>query len=325
MLSIRSWCLGLLLIAGLGAVFYLVLFRGAESTITQHLLSREQIIARAETDNVKSFFQVFGGSIAALTQLNSMEHWDAKTVQDLDVFVEQWRSSNLVGGVVLTDRNGLAQFNSNVLGVPEVGVSLADRDYFLWAKNSLKRGKYFVGQPVNSRLGPTKGQIIIPVAAPLYQKGAFAGVVVASVKLQPLAENYLKLMKVSNDLMEVYLIDKYGKVLYSPVPEAVGRDASELLGDNIKNALSTTQEGKLRAIYLDPKSGQPEDHLIVHSSISLGDQKWLLIISSSISQNIADLTTSVQIRQTAVLILVSLTILLFGIIAAKESKTQKSL
>lgn len=323
-MSVRSWLLGLLLIAGLGAVFYLVLFRGAESTITRELLNREQVIARAEAGNVISFFQVFGASIAALTQLNSMEHWDSKTIQDLDVFVEQWRSSNIVGGVVLTDRNGLAQFNSNVSGVPEVGVSLSDRDYFLWAKNSLKKGKYFVGQPVISRLGPTKGQIIVPVAAPVYQKGVFAGVIAASVKLQPLAENYLKLMKVSNDLLEVYLIDKYGKVLYSPVPDAVGQDASELLGDNIKNSLGATQEGKLRAVYLDPKSGKPEDHLIAYSPISLGSQNWQLIVSSA-SQNVADITAPIQIRQTAILILMSLTILLFGIIVAKESKAQKSL
>lgn len=291
--------------------------------MTQQLLGREQIIARAETNNVTSFFKVFGDLIAVLAQLSSMERWDAETVHDLDAFVDHWRSSNLVGGVVLTDRNGLVQLNSNVLGIPDVGVSLADRDYFLWAKNSSEEGKYFIGQPVVSRLGATKGQVIVPVAAPVYQKGVFAGVLAASVKLQPLTERYLKLMKISN-LTEVYLIDKHKKLLYSPVPDAVGLNVSELLGDYIKNALDTTQEGKLRATYLDPKSGQPEDHLIAYSPIFLGDQNWLLIISSP-SQDIADLTASIQIRQTAILILVSLTILLFGIIVARENKIQKSL
>ncbi len=319
-LSIRMWILGFFLIAGLGAVFYLVLIQGVESIATRQFLNQEQIIARAEASNVISFFQVFGDSIVVLTQLSSMERRDAKTVQDLDVFTEQWRGSDLVGGVVLTDRNGLVQLNSNVLRIPDVGASLADQDYFLRAKNNSYGGKYFVGQPVTSRLGGTKGQVIVPVAAPVYQKGVFAGVAAASVKLQPLTERYLKLMKVS-DLTEVYLIDRDGKILYSPVPDEVGLNVSELLGDNIKNVFGTTQEGKLRrATYLDPKSGKPQNRLIAYSTIFLGDQTWQLIISSA-SQNVADLTVPIQIRQTAILILVSLTILLFGIIVAKENKT----
>lgn len=319
-LSIKLWFLELLLVAGLGAVFYLVLFRGAESTTTQHLLNRRQIIARAETANVTSFFEVFGGSIAVLAQLSSMERRDAKTVQDLDIFVEQWRDSKLVGGVTLTDKNGLVQLNSNVLGTSDVGTSLADRDYFLWAKNSSEEGEYFVGQPVTSRLGATKGQLIAPVAAPLYQKGVFAGAAVASVKLQPLTQRYLELMKVS-DRTEAYLIDNRGKLLYSPVPDAVGLDVSELLGTDIKNSLDTAQEGRLQASYLDSKSGKPEDHLIAYSPIFLRGQSWLLIMSSPASQ-VADATAPIQILQTAILILVSLTILLFGIIVVRENESR---
>ena len=305
------------MIVGLGAVFYLVLFREAESAITQQMLRREQVIARAGAANVVSFFQVFGNSIAVLAQLSSMERRDAKTVHDLDAFVEQWRGSDLVGGVALTDRDGLVLLNSNVLGTSDAGASLADRDYFLWAKNSSEEGKYFVGQPVNSRLGTTEGQLIVPVAAPVFQKGEFSGVAVASVKLRPLTERYLNLMKIS-DRTEIYLIDSRGKLLYSSVPDAVDLNISELLGDNVTNALDTAQEGKLHATYVNPKSGKPEDHLIAYSPIFLGGQNKLLIISST-GQNSAD-PTAFQIRQTAILILASLTILLFGIIVARENK-----
>lgn len=276
----------------------------------QQMLSREQVMARAEARNVESFFQVFGDSIAVLAQLSSMERRDAKTIHDLDIFVEQWRGSNLVGGIVLTDKDGLAKFNSNVSGIPDVGMSLSDRDYFLWAKNS-PEGKYVVGQPVTSRLGPTKGQIIVPVAAPLYQKGVFAGVLVASVKLHPLIERYLKLMKVS-DQTEVYLVNQEGKPLYGSVPDAVG----------FENALKAKQEGRLQATYLDSKSGKPEDHLIASSPISLGSQNWLLIMSS-VSQDAKDLTAFIQIRRTVILILTSAAILMFGIIVAQENKIKK--
>ena len=323
-LSIRSWLLGALLIAGLCAFFYLVFVRGTESATIQILLNRQQIIARAEANNVESFFQVFGESIAVLAQLSSMESLGTKTLEDVATFVDQWRESGLVGGVVLTDKNGLVQLNSNVLGTSDIGTSLADRDYFVWAKGEPKEGEYFIGQPIVSLLMATKDQIIVPVAAPVYQNSTFVGVVSATVKLQPLTERYLKLMKVSDDLTEVYLVDQYGKLLYSPVRDAAGSDVSELLGDNIKNALDTNQEGKMRATYSDSKSGKPEDHLIAYSSISLGGQNWLLITSSTY-RSVVDLTVPTQILQTAMLILASLSILLFGIIVARENKSQKSL
>lgn len=82
----------------------------------------------------------------------------------MDAFVEQWGKSGVIGGVVLTDRAGVVRFNSNVTGISDTGESLADRDYFSLAKSQKGPGEYFVGQPVVSRLGATKGKVIIPVA-----------------------------------------------------------------------------------------------------------------------------------------------------------------
>lgn len=311
------------MIVGLGAAFYLVLGRGAKSTVTQQLLRRQQTIARAEASNITSFFQVFGDSMAVLAQLSSMERRGPETVQDMDAFVEQWRDSDLVGGVVLTDRNGVVRFNSNVLGTRDVGASLADRDYFVWAENQLGEGEYFIGQPVVSRLGASKGQTIVVVAAPVYQNGIFAGVVAASVKLQPLTERYLGLMKVS-DATDVYLINEHGDLLYSSsASDAMGSNLFEHL-QGLKNTLNTTEEGKLQVSYLDPKSGKPEEHLIAYSPITLGSQNWLIIMASPI-QDITDLTAPIYIRIAAMLLLVSLTVLLFGVIVSRDNQIQKGL
>lgn len=313
-LPTRIWWMWLCSMAGLGAAFYVVLSLGAKSSITREQLRRQQTIARAEASNITSYFQVFGNAIAVFAQLESTKSRNVNVIKNMDEFVEQWRDSGLVGGIVLTDKNGVVRFNSNVLGTRDVGASLADRDYFSWAKDRSKEGEYFVGQPVISRLGASKDQTIVVVASPVYQKGAFTGVIAASVKLQPLTQRYLGLLKVS-DSTDVYLTTKRGDLLYNgSAPDDVGASIFKHLNDDtLKHAVNTTAEGTLVT----------KEHLIAYSSLSLSDQNWLIIISTPV-QTIASLTTPIYIRQLAIFLLVSLTILLFGVVATRENQKRLS-
>lgn len=293
----------------IGAAFYLVLGKEIESTITQQLLNRQRTIARAEAANITIYFEKTGNSIATLAQLSSIEAHNANTVGDLDTFVEQRREAGIIGGIVLTDKNGVVQFNSNVSGIRDLGASLSDRDYFLWAKNQGGEGKYFISQLFVSRLGATKGQSIIVVASPEYKNGAFMGVVAASVKIKPLAERFLTSMKISA-LTEVYMIDGNGDLIYSNVaPDAIGSNISKLFsGDSalqgkIKNAPGATVGDQFAT----------KQHLIAYSPVILGTQSWLLIISSP-AQEVVNLATPLYIRQVVVLVLTATVILLFGII-----------
>lgn len=310
-LSKRVWLFGLILIAGLGIAFYLILAMGAKSSATQQLLRRQQTIARAEASNIASFFQTFGESVAVLAQVSDIKSRNAQTLEDMSVFVEQWRSSGLVGGVTLTDTRGVVLLNANVLGTNDSGVSLGDRDYFAWAKSGPDESDFFIGRPVVSRLGASKGQVIVPVAAAVYQNGVFVGATVASVKLAPLTKHYLELMRVSGTT-DVYLVDQNGELLYSSSsPAAVGSNIFATL-PRLKNGFDTTKEGKLQA------SGQ----LIAYSPVALGNQKWSLIMVSP-DQDVASLAMPFYIREIVMLVLVSLTILLFGLFTAHE--TRKSL
>lgn len=318
-LPTRVWLFGLFLIVALGAVFYFVLGREARSTITEQKLRQEQTIARAEASNIESFFQVFGDSVAVLAQLSSMESRNARTVRDMDTFVEQWRASDLVAGGALTDRFGVVEFNSNISGTADVGATLSDRDYFVWAKNQPGEGEYFVAQPVISRLGASEGQVIVPVASPVFRNGIFTGVLVSAVKLKPVTERFFGLIKIS-DLTNIFLVDEYGDLLFSSSgPDTFGVSifeplqgrlffGSQTVSSSLENALKRFEEGRL----------QTETHIVAYSPIKLGTQNWLLIVSSPL-ENISDLTKPVLIRQTAMLLLASLVVLLFGIVAVRES------
>jgi len=334
LLQTRTYLFGFVLIVGLGAVSYLVLGRGINSSVAEQQLHREQVFARAEASNISSFFQAFGDSVALRARLSSMERMDATTAQDLDVFVEQWRDRELIGGIVLADKYGDVRFNSNILGAPDLGASLADRDYFAWAKNETREeGEYYVGRPVVSRLGASEGDTIVPVASPVYQNTTFVGVVVASVRLGPLTKNYLELMQVS-DLTDVYLIDQEGEMLYSnSFPDAIGLNifeylkenpfsGSQTLGNDLKNALNTMGEGKLKTSYSDPRTGKMEVHSMSYTPILLGSQNWLLVGASPI-EDVGSFATPIYVRLTILLLLIILTIFLFGVISVRKDQTQK--
>lgn len=336
LLPVRIFLVWLFLVAMIGLVFYLVVFRGANASVTQQILDKQKVLVRAEASNISSFFQAFSNSVALLAQRDSIKNHSAKASGDMDVFVEQWRSSGVVGGVILVDSQGRVQLNANVLGTHDVGMSMADRDYFSWAKTNPQSGQYFVGQPVISRLGPTKGQTIVPVASPVYKNGVFNGVVVASVKIHPLTQNYLELMKVS-DVTEIYLISKQGELLYSnSLPaDSTGLDIFQSLKDNpfsgsqtlsgeFKNALNKAGEGSLKAAYLSPKTGKIEEHLLAYSPISLGSQNWLLVMASP-SKEVTGITVPIYLRLTALMILIFISIFFFGIISVREIRNQKSL
>lgn len=304
--------LGLLTITVMGGAFYFVLGRQAQISVTQQLLIRQQTIAKAEKSNIITFFERFGDGVATLAQVSSVEKGNANVLEDLDTFMVQRRDTGIIGGVVLTDKAGVVQFNSNVSGIRDVGDSLSDRNFFDWAKSEAKKGEYYISRPVMSRLGITVGQTIIVVASPVIRDGKFSGVIAASVKLEPLVERFFGLMKLS-DQTGVYLVDERGELIYSNADkDAPGGEAlsDQTLSDRIKNVLGATEGGRFST----------DKYLVAYSPLTLGVQKWLLIITSP-AQEASDLTRSFYVRQTAMFIVTAFTIfLLFGIIASRKNQ-----
>jgi hypothetical protein len=301
----RAWWWGFVLIAGLGLAFYLTLARVIQTTATKEFLGRQQTLARAQAANLTYFFQDIGNSTAVLAQ--------SANIEVMESFVNKWVETGLIGGVILIDRNGIVQFNSSVLGTPDIGGSLVDRDYFLWAKSQVGEGEYFVGQPVVSRLGASKGKVIIPVASPVVRDGVFSGVVVSSVILEPLTSRYLELMKIS-ETAAVYLAKEGGELLYSSSGGVIeDLNIFDLLGDGLKNILCTNQEAGF----------QTEKRLIACAPVLLDSQSWMVVIVSP-AEDVTSVVTPIYIRQMVIFLLVTMGILLFGILVSREHKLQNN-
>lgn len=299
----RTIVIGFLLLLGLGIAFYLIPIKGAEKSITQQVLERELVVARAEKSNIVNFFESIGSSISVLAQSPSIRRRDNTTIEKLDVFVDEWGSTGVIGGVILTDKDGVVTFNSNILGTSDVGESIADRDYFLWAKDQTTEGRYFVGEPVIGRLGASKDQFITVVASPVFLDGKFGGIAAASVKLEPLAKKYLTLMKVSDD-SKVYLFTSRGEFLYG--------EPDNVILNAVKDKLYDSEGGFVAT----------KTYKIAYSPVLLGTQNWMVVVAipiNEINKNIIP----IYMRLSILFLLVCLTFVIFGVTTNREFKKDR--
>lgn len=331
--SVRFWALTALLFLGFAATFYFLVGRTTQTSIIDQFMAREQVLARSEASNLHAFFDVFGESLAVLGQAGSIRSRNEATIRDMDVFTQQWKKTQFIGGILLTGPKGTVRFNSNVLSTHDTGAIIADRDYFTWARDEATVGAVFVGKPVISRLGASRGQTIIPVATPVYDKGQFQGVLATSVELQPLTQHYLGLMNVSPST-EVYLLDTQGTFLYaSPDDSVLGTNALEQLQqhsflgsqpilDHLQAALAHPQEGKIQAGYFNQNANGLGIRLLVYTPVSVGNQTWLLVMAAPIQEALA-LVPTLYWQSAAVFGLGVLLILILGILIARN--TQKTL
>lgn len=297
---------GLLLIIVLGTAFYAFSARGTRDKIAQQVMDKQKIISRAEVSNITIFFEKFGDGVATLAQINSVVRLNAEALNDLNVFMDQRRDSGIIGGVVLTDKEGIVKFNANVLRTSEVGESWADRQFFTWAKTEAKKGEYYISRPMVGRLGVVQDQTLIAVASPVYRNDKFSGVVASSVKLEPLFERFFGLMKLS-DQTSVYVIDETGNIVFTNSNQQT--TSYQSFKEKFEDLLSSNREGQFTT----------DKYLVAYAPISLGIQKWLLINFSPI-QEAVEQAKPVYIPQTAMFILTTIIIFSIGTLVGRKKQ-----
>jgi len=303
----------ILFLIALAPVYYLLTSNEITNTALQIQQKRQLELARAEAANLTAFFDTFGQSIGILSQSSSINSYDAITSQELEVFVDQWADSGIIGGLVLTNEAGTVEYNPNIQNKPNLGASLADRDYFKWSQ-SAQDEEYFIGDPVISRLGASKSQTIIPVASPVFSDGEFAGVVAASVILQPLANKYLEFLKIS-EYTDVYLLDNSGQVIYT--------NQSDIDAPAVQKIIDTIPDKQLSSEKETVKITQ--DYLITLTDLPLNNQNWILAVSSPNEASTQNLS-SFYVRRIAILLIVYLTVVSVVVIAIVErERTLKKL
>lgn len=317
---LRKIFLGLGIVIAIIATFiYFLGKQEIEKSLVEQIFHREQVIARAGAKSSEAHILNTENGLKLLARSQRITVMEKEVQGMLEQYVSD-RKGTPTTGVAIVNPEGKIIANANNLGMPrEIGVSVADRAYFKWAK-AAREGEVYLDIPTVSRVGASKGQTIIPVASPIIENGKFKGVAVAVVLLSKLTELYLNPLKISQQT-RIYLVDSNGFLLYASYNQLTGVNyfdylknkpfpGSEEVGTRLKKHVAEKTEGKLD-LYLpnEQKGGTRTRFLIAHSPVVLGSTTLLLAVASPVEEALifagplyADLADGVVFRLVAILV-----------------------
>lgn len=288
--------LGLGVVIALLAVFiYLLAERNTQQSLIEQMLHRQQVIARAGAKSIEAHLINTENGLKLLVRSQRVVVMGKDVQEVLNDYISDRKGTPTTGAAVI-NREGKIIANANNLGGPtEIGMSVADRAYFAWAKGA-REGEVYLGGPMVSRLGATKGQTIIPIASPIVDNGKFRGAAVTVVLLSKLTELYLNPLKIS-DQTQVYLVNRDGVLLYAPYERLVGvnyfdylkskpyKGSEEALAPLKKSVEGKGEEGKLDILLPnEQQGGTPTRFLIAYSPLKLGSTSLILAVASPIDE-----------------------------------------
>lgn len=289
-----------ILVLLISVAIYLLLGKQAKDTLVEQMLHREQLAARAGGNSIETFFELFGKSMTSLANTVEVKEF-GKDVEDLlNQYIKSWEGTP-VSGVILLDEKGVVKFNGNRNLTPEVGPSLADRAYFINAKEA-RRGDVIISSPLVSRLGASKGKYVVIVATPvILGNDSFKGTLAAAVIVDELTDQYISPLKIS-DKTRIYLIDKDGFIISSPIEKLIGINyldrilnsgipGSRKVYEILKQNLDSNEEGKIDiALPDETRNNILTRFLVARAPVNVGNEHWVLAVATPASDALAYLT-----------------------------------
>ena len=316
----------LFLLVFLGFVFYLILGRGARNALVEQMLHREQSNARAGASSIATFVELVGNTLVAMSNRDEIITPGPQTDVLLESAMLKWKDTP-VTSIILTDKNGevINAVYRDLSG--EIGISIADREHFLWAKNA-ESSEFYVSAAIKSRLRG-ESYYVVPIASPVIdEEGNFNGLLAFGVSIDQLTDDYMTHLKIS-DNTEIYIAKSDGNLIYAPREEYLGKNiielieeppflGSEIIVEKLKGRLEKIQEGKLELAYPENVGtvSPLKTRLIAYSPVFVRDRKWILVVATPIEDALIS-TTPIYFRQAASVSIIFLAFLGFSVRFAK--------
>lgn len=306
-----------LLIVILGLIYFLLICLLPRYSIVGQLLRQEHAVAEAQAQNIQTFVNDMGNDLISVSKENDIVNPGLGTNKVLKSFVDRWGKNNIITGISITDKEGVVIYNHSNISPMEIGTSLADRDYFIWAKDQIAGGHYIVGASIIARYGVNEGRYITPLAVPIFRDGVFSGMLASAIRTSEMTEYFLSTMNISGNT-DVFLLGKNGYILFnSRNPEDLEINISEAkqnnlfldnkrLNEKIYNALAKEKDGSLVAKYKDSNSGVPESHAIAYYPVIMPGRHWLVVLATPVTE-VTKPSIPTYVNHVAILMLLSLT------------------
>ncbi len=274
--------------------FYLFLVWRVSSTLAEQTLYQEEIAAKVGSKSISLFVENLGFQISVFaTRISIVSPDPVNTPNALKNFVNGMEETPLTG-IMLADSQGNVLYGFERQGRFGNGEDVSGREYFKWAKGA-KAGDVFIGDPITSILGLSKGQYIVPLATPVIKGGQFGGVLVAPFFVESLTTKYMDQLKINSNT-RVYLIDENGTIIVSPFENLLSTNYFDYIerlnvkADVLRLALASKKSGTIDMELPDEtKEGALTRFLIGYAPIEVEKTHWLLAIATPASNALASL------------------------------------
>jgi len=215
-------CFGRFLTAGI--LLYWLAGARPEQVMVERVKPQEMTLARPGAFSIVEFFRERKTELLLFHTEAIRAGREKEGRKAMRVLVEQLREEPLAD-IVRVSREGKVLWGTNVADDRRgEGVSLADRDYFLWAKGQKEPGKVFVGKPVIPREGIKEGKWVVVMATPIFYQERLNGLVFISFPLGDLTPRFITPL-VFSPAVQSLIIAQDGTIAASLVPGAIGQNA----------------------------------------------------------------------------------------------------
>ena len=218
-----------ILALAVGIVLYFEEGNSTQTALADQMLHREQVVTRSGSISLSTFVQDLSNQVSAYSTWPYIESFDKDNVQDdVNILLHSWENTP-VSGILLIDKNGVVRYGADRNRVVGIGADLSKVAYYTWAKTAIP-GDRFVGSPIVSKIGFTTGRYIVPVAAPVFKDGKFNGVLVITFLVDDATTKFLDPLKISDNTL-VFVLDHDGNFVFSPIPNLIGTNFTNLFND----------------------------------------------------------------------------------------------
>jgi len=232
--------------------------KSVEKLVVDQLKSQLLVLARSGSHAIGDFLEDRESEIFLLRENEAVKAIDEK--EGLAYFglmskhLEE--KHDPFAGLVRADNEGRVVWSASG-GVAEKvqdGVILADRDYFLWAKDQPLSGKTYMSGPLLSRGGTSEGRQILTLSTPVFYENYFNGVVFASFLLDEVVSEYVVPLLVSPETIVSIISRREGKIIASTESDKIGlsfENCANYTPDNLENLQKTILGGREGALVHD--------------------------------------------------------------------------
>lgn len=258
-----------------------------ESTLIEMSFDRGQVISNDGINSFNIFIKIIKTSLLELADNVDVKNMTDVTQSQLALFLQR-RVDTPIQGVSVTNTEGKVVYHLSKNGLSVIGTDVSDRDYFKWSRTAQK-DELFIGQPVVSRVGVTKGQYIITVSKALFsEKGEWNGVITSVFPLGLIGKTFL-LKNNLNPNTQIWLFNENGAIWYSPKTELIGTNVfeqlqpnsfpgSDKIADLVRESLRTTQNRFFQWWVPDIVDGHLERMLVTSSSVNIDNSQFTLAV-----------------------------------------------